>query len=198
MPYRDSKLTRLLQDSLGGNTRTTVVCCVNPSSSATDETLGTLKFADRAGRVMFSVRTNEVVDDKVLLARAQSEIARLRTLLKLYMGQGGGAVDVYGSPTKIPVNRGAGAAGLAVEDLVQEIKHSIEKHLTFLLFAYLRLPRQWVSMQNRVALDSHKSRRMACTTPKWRSSSTALKKGPCTLYNTQPKDFSSVHPRFGT
>ena len=120
VPYRDSKLTRLLQDSLGGNTRTTVVCCVNPSSSATDETLGTLKFADRAGRVMFSVRTNEVVDDKVLLARAQSEIARLRTLLKLYMGQGGGAVDVYGSPTKIPVNRGAGAAGLAVEDLVQE------------------------------------------------------------------------------
>ncbi|GMH82944.1 hypothetical protein TL16_g09432 [Triparma laevis f. inornata] len=130
VPYRDSKLTRLLQDSLGGNTKTTVICCVSPCSSAVDETTSTLKFADRARRVMLHVRTNEVVDDKILLARAQSEIARLRTLLKMYMGQsgGGGGIDVAGSPTKIPVNIGVGAAGLAVEDLVQENARLMEQN----------------------------------------------------------------------
>ncbi|GMI14055.1 hypothetical protein TrVE_jg2946 [Triparma verrucosa] len=133
VPYRDSKLTRLLQDSLGGNTKTTVICCVSPCSSAVDETTSTLKFADRARRVMLHVRTNEVVDDKILLARAQSEIARLRTLLKMYMGQSGrgvgGGIDVAGSPTKIPVGGGGvGAAGLAVEDLVQENARLMEQN----------------------------------------------------------------------
>jgi len=123
VPYRDSKLTRLLQDSLGGNTRTSVICCVSPCEAAGEETKSTLKFADRARRVMLHVRTNEVVDDKVLLARAQSEIARLRTLLKMYMGGSGMENGVEGSPSKIP--RGGGGAGIgnvgmAVEDLVQE------------------------------------------------------------------------------
>jgi len=50
IPYRDSKLTRLLQDSLGGNTMTAVICCVSPCQSSVEETAGTLKFADRARR----------------------------------------------------------------------------------------------------------------------------------------------------
>ena len=122
VPYRDSKLTRLLQDSLGGNTRTSVICCVSPCQSAAEETKSTLKFVDRARRVMLHVRTNEVVDDKVLLARAQSEIARLRTLLKMYMGGTGVEIGLEGSPSKIPRGGGGGIgnAGMAVEDLVQE------------------------------------------------------------------------------
>lgn len=51
IPYRDSKLTRLLQDSLGGNTRTTIIACVNPAAGQTNETLNTLQFADRAKKV---------------------------------------------------------------------------------------------------------------------------------------------------
>lgn len=51
VPYRDSKLTRLLQDSLGGNTRTTIIACVNPALGQTNETLNTLQFADRAKKV---------------------------------------------------------------------------------------------------------------------------------------------------
>lgn len=45
MPYRDSKLTRILQDSLGGNARTVMVACVSPADSNEDETLNTLKCA---------------------------------------------------------------------------------------------------------------------------------------------------------
>lgn len=51
VPYRDSKLTRLLQDSLGGNTRTTIIACVNPLAGQSNETVNTLKFADRAKKV---------------------------------------------------------------------------------------------------------------------------------------------------
>lgn len=51
VPYRDSKLTRLLQDSLGGNTRTTIIACVNPTPGQTHETINTLQFADRAKKV---------------------------------------------------------------------------------------------------------------------------------------------------
>lgn len=51
VPYRDSKLTRLLQDSLGGNTRTTIIACVSPLAEQTNDTVSTLQFADRAKKV---------------------------------------------------------------------------------------------------------------------------------------------------
>uniref|UniRef100_H3G6Z3 Kinesin-like protein n=1 Tax=Phytophthora ramorum TaxID=164328 RepID=H3G6Z3_PHYRM len=58
VPYRDSKLTRLLQDSLGGNTRTVVIATISPSESAVDETISTLQFADRAKCVTVRVKVN--------------------------------------------------------------------------------------------------------------------------------------------
>ncbi|KAF1785210.1 Kinesin-like protein [Phytophthora cactorum] len=82
IPYRDSKLTRLLQDSLGGNTRTVVIATISPSESAVDETISTLQFADRAKCVAIRVKVNELVDDAILLAQAQREISRLKLLLK--------------------------------------------------------------------------------------------------------------------
>ena len=51
VPFRDSKLTRLLRTSLGGNTKTAIVCCVTPASSQYDETMSTLRFAQEAAKV---------------------------------------------------------------------------------------------------------------------------------------------------
>ncbi|OQR84659.1 kinesin-like protein [Achlya hypogyna] len=82
IPYRDSKLTRLLQDSLGGNTRTIVIATISPSEAAIEETLSTLQFAERAKQISLNIQVNEVVDDAVLLARAQKEIRRLQQLLQ--------------------------------------------------------------------------------------------------------------------
>lgn len=48
VPYRDSKLTRLLKDSLGGNTKTIMIACVSPCYTAYEETVNTLKYASRA------------------------------------------------------------------------------------------------------------------------------------------------------
>ncbi|XP_003471811.2 chromosome-associated kinesin KIF4A-like [Cavia porcellus] len=51
VPYRDSKLTRLLQDSLGGNSHTLMIACVSPADSNLEETLNTLQYADRARKI---------------------------------------------------------------------------------------------------------------------------------------------------
>lgn len=51
VPYRDSKLTRLLQDSLGGNVKTCMIANISPSASSYEETLSTLRYADRAKRI---------------------------------------------------------------------------------------------------------------------------------------------------
>ncbi|KAF5121782.1 hypothetical protein DV113_004729 [Geotrichum candidum] len=59
VPYRDSKLTRLLKFSLGGNCKTVMIVCVSPSSRHYDETLNTLKYADRAKRIKTKVIRNE-------------------------------------------------------------------------------------------------------------------------------------------
>ena len=60
IPYRESKLTRLLQDSLGGNTRTCLIATVSPILDYSDETISTLKFADRAKQVMVKIKANEL------------------------------------------------------------------------------------------------------------------------------------------
>jgi kinesin family protein 4/21/27 len=51
IPYRDSKLTRILQDSLGGNSRTTMIACVSPAADNYEETLGAIKYASRARNI---------------------------------------------------------------------------------------------------------------------------------------------------
>jgi len=67
--YRDSKLTRMLEDSLGGNCRTTMMAMVSPALEAMVETLSTLKFANRAKNIKNEARVNEDIDQKSLLRK---------------------------------------------------------------------------------------------------------------------------------
>lgn len=80
VPYRDSKLTRLLQDSLGGNAKTVMVATLGPASQHYDETLTTLRYANRAKNIQNQPRVNEDPKD-ALLREFQMEIARLRAQL---------------------------------------------------------------------------------------------------------------------
>ncbi|CAJ1078379.1 kinesin-like protein KIF3C isoform X2 [Xyrichtys novacula] len=80
VPYRDSKLTRLLQDSLGGNAKTVMVATLGPSAQHYDETLTTLRYANRAKNIQNQPRVNEDPKD-ALLREFQREIARLRAQL---------------------------------------------------------------------------------------------------------------------
>lgn len=80
VPYRDSKLTRILQNSLSGNARVAVVCTINPSPSAVDESLSTLSFAKRVKKVSLHAKRNEIEGDAGGLggAEAQALIVRYR------------------------------------------------------------------------------------------------------------------------
>lgn len=82
VPYRDSKLTRLLQDSLGGNSKTIMVANIGPASYNYEETLTTLRYANRAKNIKNKPRINEDPKD-ALLRQYQEEIGRLKEKLAL-------------------------------------------------------------------------------------------------------------------
>ncbi|KAF0720081.1 Aste57867_581 [Aphanomyces stellatus] len=77
-PFRDSKLTRLLQSSLAGSTRTLIICCVTPSDRHLEESKSTLQFAARAKNIQLSACVNEVLDDQAQLKRLKRELHELR------------------------------------------------------------------------------------------------------------------------
>ncbi|XP_014513616.1 kinesin-like protein KIN-7K, chloroplastic isoform X1 [Vigna radiata var. radiata] len=82
IPYRDSKLTRLLQSSLSGHGRISLICTVTPSSSNAEETHNTLKFAHRAKHVEIQAAQNTIIDEKSLIKKYQYEIQRLKEELE--------------------------------------------------------------------------------------------------------------------
>ncbi|KAF1759547.1 hypothetical protein GCK72_016014 [Caenorhabditis remanei] len=96
IPYRDSKLTRLLQDSLGGNSKTVMIACIGPASYNFEETLGTLRYAYRAKKIKNQPKINEDPKD-ALIREFQEEIELLREQLKQRKtkSRGGGTQSFY-------------------------------------------------------------------------------------------------------
>ncbi|KAL4034352.1 hypothetical protein IC575_007486 [Cucumis melo] len=82
IPYRDSKLTRILQPALGGNAKTSIICTIAPEEVHIEETKGTLQFASRAKRITNCVQVNEILTDAALLKRQNQEIEELRKKLQ--------------------------------------------------------------------------------------------------------------------
>ncbi|TKY56128.1 Kinesin-related protein 11 [Spatholobus suberectus] len=82
IPYRDSKLTRLLQSSLSGHGRISLVCTVTPASSSSEETHNTLKFAHRSKHVEIKASQNKIMDEKSLIKKYQREISELKQELQ--------------------------------------------------------------------------------------------------------------------
>ena len=78
VPFRNSKLTRMLQPSLSGNARISVICTINPDVSAVAESTSTLLFAQRIKKVQLHAQKKEVVDTDALIEKYQKEIAELK------------------------------------------------------------------------------------------------------------------------
>ena len=81
IPYRDSKLTRLLSQALGGNSMTTIICTVSPASVNYYQTLSTLRFAMRAKNVKLKPNVNEFLDEKGKIEYYKNEVKRLKNEL---------------------------------------------------------------------------------------------------------------------
>lgn len=90
VPYRDSALTRILQNALGGNSKTIMICAVSPASVNYEESLSTLRYADRAKKIVNKAVVNESVQDK-MIRELREENEKLK---KLMMEAGGGTIDL--------------------------------------------------------------------------------------------------------
>ncbi|CAM5178453.1 unnamed protein product [Eretmochelys imbricata] len=90
IPYRDSKLTRLLKDSLGGNCRTIMIAAISPSALAYEDTYNTLKYANRAKEIKLSLKSNilsldcHITKYAAICEQLKAEVANLREKLQTY------------------------------------------------------------------------------------------------------------------
>jgi hypothetical protein len=81
IPYRNSKLTHLLTDSLGGNCKTTLIACISPAFESYAESVSTLKFANRAKNIKNEAIINEESDQGAIISKLEAENIRLKQLL---------------------------------------------------------------------------------------------------------------------
>ncbi|CAI9266908.1 unnamed protein product [Lactuca saligna] len=109
VPYRDSKLTRILQNSLGGNARTAIVCTLSPAHAHLEQSRNTLLFAVCAKEVRTSAQVNVVVSEKALVKQLQREMERLQRELKNMSGANNNESVIKEKESQI-------------EDMQQEIK----------------------------------------------------------------------------
>eukprot|EP00927_Polykrikos_kofoidii_P046566 TRINITY_DN40767_c0_g1_i1.p1 TRINITY_DN40767_c0_g1~~TRINITY_DN40767_c0_g1_i1.p1 ORF type:complete len:1307 (-),score=299.52 TRINITY_DN40767_c0_g1_i1:215-3658(-) len=109
VPFRNSKLTRVLQESLGGNSLTTMLAALSPAACNYEETVGTLRYANRAKAIKVSATKNEEASQ---ISRLNAEIEELKK--KLQSGAGGG---------------GGGGSGMLADDERQEIRNKYEQQL---------------------------------------------------------------------
>jgi kinesin family protein 5 len=104
IPYRDSKLTRILQESLGGNSRTTLIINCSPSSYNDVETLGTLRFGMRAKTIKNKAKVNAELSPaelKAMLKKAQGQVTSFET----YIGALEGEVSLWRGGEAVPKER---------------------------------------------------------------------------------------------
>ena len=93
VPYRDSALTRILQNALGGNSKTLMICAISPATDNYEETLSTLRYADQAKKIKNNAIINESEQDK-MIRELREENEKLKNLLKDFKpGEGGVGMD---------------------------------------------------------------------------------------------------------
>ncbi|XP_066301763.1 kinesin-like protein KIF28 isoform X1 [Branchiostoma lanceolatum] len=121
VPFRDSVLTKLLKNALGGNSKTIMIAALSPADINFDETLSTLRFADRAKAIKTKAIVNESPTDK-LIRELKEENQKLMDMLKA--AQGGGVM-----PQPMAVEEGEDNKGKFTEEEVEEMKRSMEEQL---------------------------------------------------------------------
>jgi Kinesin motor domain len=159
IPYRDSKLTRLLQDSLGGNTKTIMIAAVSPADYNYDETLSTLRYANRAKNIKNKPKINEDPKD-TLLREYQEEIERLKQMLA---AQETGStipqsVDIAGN--KVSADQNAAAShhnrinihGKSVQVIDDDSNTAADQRMTEMIAAQARLEAERQQSQASIAM----------------------------------------------
>ena len=119
IPYRDSKLTRLLQNSLGGNAKTVMCANAGPADYNYDETLSTLRYANRAKNIKNKPKINEDPKD-AMLREYQEEIKRLKEQLELT--KGGVMIDAQGNEVQVHNAKKEIVEKIVEREVIKEVK----------------------------------------------------------------------------
>ena len=126
IPYRDSKLTRLLKDSLGGNCQTVMIANISPSSASFEDTYNTLRYANRAKKIKTSVKKNIVSCQMHIsgyMKMVEEQKKELEILKQKLLAYESGSLPISGAvPQKPPVN---------TEDRTREIMELSNKLIDF-------------------------------------------------------------------
>lgn len=115
IPYRESNLTKLLMNTLGGNSKTIMIAAISPAENNYAETLSTLKYADRAKQIKCNAIINEDPKDKIILG-LQEEIAKLRNMM--------GGNTTLGSNTEIDIEEYERQKREMAENLKRQIEEN--------------------------------------------------------------------------
>eukprot|EP00520_Triparma_pacifica_P006766 CAMPEP_0118637634 /NCGR_PEP_ID=MMETSP0785-20121206/3254_1 /TAXON_ID=91992 /ORGANISM="Bolidomonas pacifica, Strain CCMP 1866" /LENGTH=447 /DNA_ID=CAMNT_0006528827 /DNA_START=3 /DNA_END=1343 /DNA_ORIENTATION=+ len=94
IPYRNSMMTSVLRDSLGGNCKTVMVATISPDERNTDESISTCNFAQRVALIKNEAVVNEDLDPELLIRRLKGELSLLREELKFMKGETGEGYDL--------------------------------------------------------------------------------------------------------
>lgn len=185
IPYRNSQLTRILQRSLGGNAKTSIICTIAPSQRHFEESRTTLSFAANANRVKTRAKVNEVDMRMSIMGAHEAEMSKLRQQLQSFgISAATKAVNDSGS-NNMPAN-GVGVNDVTNERLNAELKEQQEKveaeqkettELRAQLEANLQHLTKLVITATNVAKDSHFATSLSATASRYSDSGTT-KHGP--------------------
>jgi kinesin family protein 1 len=137
VPYRDSVLTWILKENLGGNSRTTMIATISPADINYEETLSTLRYADRAKQIMCKAVVNEDPNAK-LIRELKEEVSKLREVIlaegleaKVASFSGFRSYGLVGGDRKAPEEQITASEKLKeAERLIAELNESWEEKLT--------------------------------------------------------------------
>lgn len=127
VPYRDSKLTRLLRDSLGGRTKTCIIATVAPTVHCLEETLSTLDYAHRAKNIRNKPEVNQKMTKNALLKDLNSEIMRLREDLNAARDKNGIYLSKERYEEEMSQRKASVAAVEVLEEQIAEKEAELEK-----------------------------------------------------------------------
>ena len=158
IPYRDSKLTRLLSDSLGGNTKTIMIAAVSPADYNYDETLSTLRYANRAKNIKNKPKVNEDPKD-ALLKEYQDEIRQLKAILQnqglgdllagMKLGGGAGPAPTGKAAVVAVITKRGEAKAAELEEELERLEEEKAKHERMAAVIDLEMQQQQSQQQSR-------------------------------------------------
>lgn len=127
VPYRESKLTRLLQDSLGGKTKTSIIATISPAVADAEDTLSTLDYASRAKKITNKPEMNQKLTKKAMLKEYTQEIERLRRDLQASREKSGVYLDEENYKEMCAQLSSVNAAVHEKEDRLAIMQNEVEK-----------------------------------------------------------------------